>query len=142
MKNFIDLMNESYKILAERNKEVIALSLSFESPALQTALPIVCADGYQVSIQAGWANYCSPRRNFDILEKGDEKIILADYDMYDSFELGFPSHGDQLIAEYAEEPENLTGTVYSNVPKALIHQLMKLHGGAVGFYSPEQKRLK
>lgn len=78
----------------------------------------VCKDGFSISIQAGSSLYCRPRQDW-LYE-------------YDSVELGFPSDPDDLIEEYAEDPEDLTDTVYGYVPVELVDQLLEKHGGLVG----------
>ena len=77
---------------------------------------VVCADGYKVSIQAGRGLYSCPREN--VLE-------------YMAVELGFPNMSDELIMEYAEDPDEPTGTVYGYVPVDIVQQLMDKHGGIV-----------
>ena len=52
---------------------------------------VVCADGYQVSIQAGSGLYSCPREN--VLE-------------YTAVELGFPNMADELIMEYIDCPDD------------------------------------
>lgn len=81
---------------------------------LMPAPRITCTDGFSVSVQAGYANYCSPRDNV-----GD----------WHQFELGFPSDADVLIQECAEEPENPTATVYGWVPMKVVVALIEKHGG-------------
>ncbi|MDF7207042.1 hypothetical protein AB7147_18585 [Proteus mirabilis] len=76
-----------------------------------------CNDGYYVSIQASYGHYCSPRQD------------LPSYDLYDSYELGFPSEPDQLINAYAECDDCFTETVYPYVPKEVVIALIEKHGG-------------
>jgi hypothetical protein len=76
--------------------------------------PVLCKDGFKVSIQASEGHYCYPRNS-----RGP----------WEEFELGFPSSADPLIAEYAEDRDNLTQTVYPRVPVATIEQLLDKHGG-------------
>jgi len=74
-----------------------------------------CADGFSISIQGGsQSHYCSPR------EKCNE---------YNSVELGFPSHGEPELMEYAEEPRKCRQTVYAYVPIAAIEAVIARHGG-------------
>lgn len=75
-----------------------------------------CEDGFTISIQASEFHYCTPRTN---LSTGN----------YDTVELGFPSEADELITEYAENPDNLTRTVYGYVPIEIVDELIKKHGG-------------
>jgi hypothetical protein len=76
--------------------------------------PIFCADGFEVSVQASGFHYCAPRN-----VEGP----------WESFELGFPSAVEPLLTAYAEEPHNPTGTVYPNVPAALVLEVLTKHGG-------------
>ena len=77
-------------------------------------LPLVCRDGFKVSIEASEGNYCEPKNN-----EGP----------YSSVELGFPSAMEPLIMRYAEDPENPTGTVYGWVPSVVILEVIQKHGG-------------
>ena len=78
------------------------------------AKSVKCADGFQVSVQASEFHYCTPRDN-----EGP----------YSTFELGFPSAAEDLIAEYAEDASDLTGTVYSQVPLDVVVAVLVKHGG-------------
>ena len=75
---------------------------------------ITCKDGFRVSVQASETHYCLPRDY-----KGP----------YFKVELGFPSEEDELIAEYAADPDDLTGTVYGYVPVDVVINLINNHGG-------------
>lgn len=80
---------------------------------------VICADGFTVSIQASEFYYCFPRKTFTPDETQS----------YHSFELGFPSAADDLIQQYAEEPETPTDTIYSYVPAEIVDALIAKHGG-------------
>ena len=99
--------------------EYLKKTLAFESFGVlkvQRRRPfVVCRDGYSVSIQAGQCHYSIPQRDGASL--------------YSAVELGYPSVADSLIAEYAETPDNLTGTIYGRVPVELVDQLLEKHGG-------------
>lgn len=86
---------------------------------------VVCADGFSISIQANNGAYCQPRRD------------INDFSAYYEMELGFPNARDEFIAEYAETPSDLTGTVYPYVPRDIVEGLLNQHGGIVGFYSKD-----
>lgn len=77
---------------------------------------ITCKDGYNVSIQAGWGWYCSPRED---LKNGN----------YKSVELGFPNKIDDELIPYAEDKDNLSHTVYGYVPIEIIAKVLEKHGG-------------
>ena len=81
---------------------------------LDVLCPIVCADGFTMSVQASANHYCSPR------ETG------AWY--YDQVEVGFPSAVEPLLLEYAESDDYLN-TVYGWVPVEVIDAIVAAHGG-------------
>jgi hypothetical protein len=80
----------------------------------------ICADGFSVSIQGGIGIYSQPRCNTE---------------SYTAVELGYPSAGDDLIQEYAEEPEKPIDTVYPYVPIEVVDGLLEKHGGINESYS-------
>ena len=86
---------------------------------------IVCTDGFSISVQGSENHYCQPRKN--LLEKD-----------YESVELGFPSVADDLIEEFAEDPECPCDTVYGWVPIDIVEKLVEKHGGIKG---PDEKSL-
>jgi hypothetical protein len=77
---------------------------------------IVCKDGFSLSIQANEYAYCSPRDN--------------NGPWYD-FECGFPNREPilEVFKSYAENPANLTETVYAYVPEEVILSELEQHGG-------------
>ena len=78
---------------------------------------VVCADGFEMSVQAHQSAYCSPR--IDNAEK------------YTSVEVGFPSEEEPVLTDFAEEPDNPTGTVYGYVPVQIVTLVLAKHGGIV-----------
>lgn len=78
---------------------------------------VICKDGFRISVQASEFHYCSPRIN--------------GADMYETVELGYPNDEDVLIIDYAEDPSDLTETVYGFVPIELVNELVEKHGGIV-----------
>lgn len=76
---------------------------------------IYCKDGFNMSVQAGSAIYCTPRKN----------LVTG----YSSAEIGFPSEEEPLINEYAENSNDYTETVYGYVPCELIDEVIEKHGG-------------
>ena len=78
---------------------------------------IVCKDGFTMSVQANHTAYCSPRVN--------------DAAKYTSVEVGFPSHVESLLLEWADDSEHPTGTVYGYVPVDRISLVCAKHGGIV-----------
>jgi hypothetical protein len=77
--------------------------------------PIVCVDGFEISVQASECHYCQPRED--------------NAPQYTHVECGFPNAEPELILEYAENPDDPTETVYGYVPIELVEQLITLHGG-------------
>ena len=78
---------------------------------------VVCADGSTVSVQADVYCYCTPRNN-----EGP----------YTHVEAGFPT-GKIPVAwkRYAEDKEDLYGTVYPYLPVYLVDKFINMHGGLV-----------
>ena len=76
-----------------------------------------CADGFTISVQASDFHYCSPR--------------ISGADQYENVELGFPNMEDPIIKDYAEDPDDLTHTVYGYVPIKVVNKLIEKHGGIV-----------
>ena len=83
---------------------------------------VECADGFSMSVQASEGHYCSPRNNGAIA--------------YESVEIGFPSAAEPLLAEYAEEPDKPTETVYGWVPADIVKAVIAKHGGQVSGQLP------
>lgn len=75
---------------------------------------IVCADGFDVSIQASNSHYCEPRENSG---------------PYNSVEIGYPSEEVPEWMEYAEDADNPTSTVYGWVPIEIVEVVLYQHGG-------------
>jgi len=75
---------------------------------------VVCKDGFEMSVQAGQSLYSEPR---DVV------------DSYEEAEVGFPSIEESLLTSYAEDGENLCGTVYGYVPCSIIDEVIEKHGG-------------
>lgn len=99
-------------------KETLNEQPSMFGGTIQGIRPYVkCKDGFGISIQASDGHYCTPRVNGDVI--------------YEEVELGYPNMEDELIAEYAEDPDNLTETVYRWVPVEIVNQLIEKHGGIV-----------
>jgi len=82
---------------------------------------VVCEDGFSISIQAGAHKYCEPRR------RALDPYMIG----YKSVELGYPNRPCAFIVDYAEDPEDLTGTVYGYVPASVVRKIIAAHGGIV-----------
>ena len=83
---------------------------------------VTCTDGFTVSIQAGKYNYSEPRTDTP--------------HAYKSVELGFPNRPCMFIKDYAEDPKNLTATVYEYVPAHIVRKMIAAHGGIVSGECP------
>lgn len=75
---------------------------------------VFCSDGFSISIQGSNVTYCQPQEN-----RGD----------YTHLELGFPESAEPLISDWAEDKNDLTGTVYPFVPIGIIEEVIQKHGG-------------
>jgi len=75
---------------------------------------VICKDGFEMSVQAGQSLYSEPR---DVV------------DSYEQAEVGYPSTEESLLTNYAEDEENLCGTVYGYVPCSIIDKVIEKHGG-------------
>jgi hypothetical protein len=78
---------------------------------------VVCADGFEMSVQAHYGAYCSPR------EDGAER--------YTEVEVGYPSHGEPMLLEWAEDPTTPTQSIYGYVPVRTVGLVIAKHGGMV-----------
>lgn len=76
--------------------------------------------GLTLSIQASEYHYCEPRKNLD------------DKSMYTAFEIGFPSEEIELIASFAQDRGDLTGTVYPYIPRNIVETIISDNGGIKG----------
>lgn len=75
---------------------------------------LICNDGFSMSVQATNTHYCNPRKLTD---------------EYEEVEVGYPNMDEVLIKDYAEDPKNLTNSVYGYVPVELLEQVIIKHQG-------------
>jgi len=78
---------------------------------------IICADGFEASIQASERHYCTPK--------------VTGADRYDAVEVGFPLPAEDLLMPYCEDPKKPTETVYGYVPVTVVSLILAKHGGIV-----------
>lgn len=80
--------------------------------------PVVCEDGFKVSVQASASHHCTPR------------VTDNHGQPYTTYELGFPSAHEPMLDDYMEDIEcDPTQTVYAYVPAQLVEILLAAHGG-------------
>ena len=77
---------------------------------------VLCADGFEMSVQANVTAYCSPRENSG---------------KYELVEVGFPSAVEPMLMPWAEDKDDPTGTVYGYVPVDVVTNVIVKHGGLV-----------
>ena len=108
-------------------KDNLKVTILSEDPLMKhmmtsSRLPhIVCADGFEMSVQVGYSLYSTPK-----------KIAKR----YSAVEIGYPSDHEPLIEKWAEftpfdedEVPDYTDTVYPYVPVAVVDKVLKKHGG-------------
>ena len=78
---------------------------------------VVCADGFEMSVQANENAYCEPRLNRQ--------------KKYNLVEIGFPSSEEPLLMPWAQSPDDPTGTVYGYVPVDVVTNVIVKHGGMI-----------
>lgn len=78
---------------------------------------VICADGFEMSVQAHAGAYCKPRGNNE--------------PKYTHVEIGFPSEKEPMIMEYCDEPGAPLDTVYGYVPVQTVTNVIAKHGGIV-----------
>ena len=76
---------------------------------------VVCRDGFRMSVQGHQDAYCTPRIN--------------DAEQYTQVEVGYPSHREEIIMPWAENPDEPTETVYGYVPVSVVTNVIAKHGG-------------
>lgn len=87
----------------------------FDFALYQPSPPVLCADGYVVSIQANYPGMHADK---------------------DSYELGFPNKIDSELDKYREDD------IYNYVPKNVVVKLLMKHGGITKATTWEEQRSK
>ena len=75
---------------------------------------VTCDDGFSMSVQASVSAYCTPRN---------------DSGPYSEVEVGYPNCRDEMLIQYAENPDRPTETVYGYVPCLTVYMVITAHGG-------------
>jgi|TARA_Y100001951_G_scaffold95256_1_gene92518 hypothetical protein len=78
---------------------------------------VVCADGFEMSVQANEGAYCEPRLN-------KQK-------RYNLVEIGFPTEEEPLLMPWVEDKSKPTDTIYAYVPVDIVTSVIVKHGGIV-----------
>ena len=123
-KYFMDYRNVNGDIIVNnRNKITPKDFYNMVEPEQENSFvlmkPIECKDGFIMSVQACYSHYCQPRITFR--NNG--------FNIYSSFEVGFPNKEEELLLKYAEDKNSPANTVYGQVPKETINAIIKKHGG-------------
>ena len=81
---------------------------------------MVCADGFEMSVQGHWGAYSRPRGDFER--------------HYASVEVGYPSEREELLMPYIDGDSDTdpTQTVCGYVPVDVVAVVIKKHGGLRG----------
>ena len=103
----MDIVNEYLKahVVASRQELMVVSS------------PIVCNDGFVMSVQASDFHYCTPR--------------LSNAYPYTHFEVGYPTPSEELFAGYqpvvCDDDEH--PRIFGNVPLEVVLKVIEKHGG-------------
>lgn len=100
-------------------KEYIIDSRAESSDRFFIVPPVVCRDGFHMSVQHSSYHYCHPQ--FDFAERKGLEFV--------SYEVGYPSEKVDILMPFAENPEQPTSTVYAYVPAQIVEQVVEMHGG-------------
>ena len=76
--------------------------------------PLVCADGFQISVQASSSHYCTPRE--------------AHWPWVE-VECAFPTSDTPELEEYKDGGESDLESVFAYVPTCVVEALIVSHGG-------------
>lgn len=109
----------------ERTYNVIEVFPGYEYQEVRPR--IICNNGFSLSVQCSELAYSTPRQNVK---------------KYTEVEIGYPSNAEELLLEYAEDPNVLTETVYGYVPIEIVEKIITKHGGinVEETFSPVQKK--
>lgn len=77
--------------------------------------PMICVDGFTMSVQVSRTHYCSPRED--------------NAQDYYEVEVGYPSETEELLLRFAEDEDKPTKTVYGYVPVSIVDAVIEKHGG-------------
>lgn len=106
MNAVLDYFNKAHAAFRATNKE------SYGGFVL--APPIVCADGFEISVQASAGHYCAPRNS-----QGP----------WTEVECGFPSEDVPTLSAHKDGDDEDTKSVFGWTPIELVNELIASHGG-------------
>ena len=78
---------------------------------------VYAMDGFSVSLQIHSGSYCSSEKGYRQFGHTMQEV-----------EFGFPSEDELMLREYAEEPDNIKGTV-GRIPVNVLEEMFAKHGG-------------
>ena len=96
-------ISEFHNLIAIDNRETLARYM----PALPR---LIAADGFSMSIQAGFYVWATPR---------------FDFAYYEEVEIGFPSAVQKTLLPYVD----ITCDVFGYVPIKIVNKIIRKHGG-------------
>jgi hypothetical protein len=77
--------------------------------------PVICKDGFQMSVQVSKRHYCTPR--------------IDGAEFYIRVEVGYPNRPEPLLYEFAVDDERPETGVYGYVPVEVVNAVIEKHGG-------------
>lgn len=98
-----------------------ALQLVGESERHKTIrlfYPIICKDGFRMSVQASRGHHCTPKVTLDI-------PYLSEYKNY---EVGACNMEESLLKKYVENDLD-DYKIYDQVPVEVLNEILEKHGG-------------
>lgn len=98
------------------NEEITSVQqyLLNKDPRNKQVPKIICKDGFMLSVQASSMHYCKPPR---------------DYTIWTHVEVAYPNIEEDVLEQYADEPDGFNMTIYPYVPIEIIQGLVDKHGG-------------
>lgn len=93
---------------------------------------IVCADGFEMSVQAHEYSYCTPRQN-----EGPHTHMEGGFPSNTPLDAELRSFAESLYCCEDESECDFTETVYGFVPREVFEREFELHGGIVEGKLPE-----
>lgn len=120
-------MEESRTLQWLRDTEEVGISIS-DRVYLSVRPPMVCHDGFEMSVQASPHHYC----NFHTLRYDAQEFVIgeADYQTVEVFNL---SEAEPLLGAFVNEWGDGIESPIGYVPLETIDRIVAKHGGLVGY---------